>query len=106
MVIHEALVEGRLEAPKHLARTVNGLYVEPWAGWFYRRLETNKSLIPLLGVDCKPVLVRGEKESFLSWLSQGVREGGLPFPQTTGSVSWPSFTLDNLLEVEKGKGSD
>jgi len=29
VVIYEALVEGRLEAPKHLARTVHDLYFEP-----------------------------------------------------------------------------
>jgi hypothetical protein len=29
VVIYEAFVEGRLEAPKHLARTVHGLYFEP-----------------------------------------------------------------------------
>jgi hypothetical protein len=29
VVIYEAFVEGRLEAPKHLARTVNDLYFEP-----------------------------------------------------------------------------
>jgi hypothetical protein len=29
VVIYEAFVEGRLEAPKHLARTVHDLYFEP-----------------------------------------------------------------------------
>ena len=29
MVICEAFVEGKLEAPKHLARTVHDLYFEP-----------------------------------------------------------------------------
>ncbi len=29
VVIYEASVEGRLEAPKHLARTVHDLYFEP-----------------------------------------------------------------------------
>jgi hypothetical protein len=29
MVIYEAFVEGHLEAPKHLARTVHDLYFEP-----------------------------------------------------------------------------
>ena len=29
VVIYEALVEGKLEAPKHLARTVHDLYFEP-----------------------------------------------------------------------------
>jgi len=29
VVIYEAFVEGRLEAPKHLARSVHDLYLEP-----------------------------------------------------------------------------
>jgi hypothetical protein len=29
VVIYEAIVEGKLEAPKHLARTVHDLYFEP-----------------------------------------------------------------------------
>ena len=29
VVIYEAFVEGRLEAPKHLARSVHDLYFEP-----------------------------------------------------------------------------
>ncbi len=29
VAIYEAFVEGRLEAPKHLARSVHGLYFEP-----------------------------------------------------------------------------
>jgi hypothetical protein len=29
MVIYEAFVQGKLEAPKHLARTVHDLYFEP-----------------------------------------------------------------------------
>jgi hypothetical protein len=29
VVIYEAFVEGKLEAPKHLARTVHDLYIEP-----------------------------------------------------------------------------
>ena len=29
LVVSEAIVEGKLEAPKHLARTVHDLYFEP-----------------------------------------------------------------------------
>jgi len=29
VVIYEAFIEGRLEAPKHLARSVHDLYFEP-----------------------------------------------------------------------------
>ena len=38
VVIYEAFVEGKLEAPKHLARTVHDLYFEPKA----RRIPGNE----------------------------------------------------------------
>jgi hypothetical protein len=37
VVIYEAFVEGRLEAPKHLARTVHDLYFEPKYEEFHAR---------------------------------------------------------------------
>jgi hypothetical protein len=37
VVIYEAFVEGRLEAPKHLARTVHDLYFEPKCDEFRSR---------------------------------------------------------------------
>ncbi len=37
VVIYEAFVEGKLEAPKHLARTVHDLYFEPQYGEFRPR---------------------------------------------------------------------
>ena len=42
VVIYEAFIEGRLDAPKHLARTVHDLYVEPKYDEF--RLRTIWSL--------------------------------------------------------------
>ena len=50
VVIYEAFVEGRLEAPKHLARTVHDLYFEPLC--FRKRNGSNavcivtRSLLP------------------------------------------------------------
>jgi hypothetical protein len=37
VVIYEAFVEGRLDAPKHLARSVHDLYFEPKYEEFRRR---------------------------------------------------------------------
>jgi hypothetical protein len=46
-----------------------------------------------LGIGCDPVIVKGEKEQFLDWLSWGVESGAIRFPADTGSVHWPSVNL-------------
>lgn len=43
VVIYEAFVEGKLEAPKHLARTVHDLYFEPKYEEFRSRTIWNLS---------------------------------------------------------------
>jgi hypothetical protein len=45
MVIYEAFVQGKLEAPKHLARTVHDLYFEP-------KYEEFRSRTILESVEC------------------------------------------------------
>src|SRR5438309_432864 len=50
VVIYEAFVEGRLDAPKHLARTVHDLYFEPKYEEF--RPRTIEGQLP-----CTPVLL-------------------------------------------------
>jgi hypothetical protein len=68
-----------------------------WAGWFYRQLEKHKAIMPLLGIGCDPVMVKGDKAKFLSWLSKGVSNGVLPFPVATGPVAWPCTALEEIL---------
>ena len=46
---------------------------------------------------CNPVLVKGEKEQFLDWLSWGVESGAVHFPLETGSIRWPSLSLQDLF---------
>src|SRR5208337_1344296 len=48
-----------------------------WADWFAGELDTHKAIIRALGIGCAPVLVKGEKELFLSWLSWGVESGAI-----------------------------
>jgi len=48
VVIYEAFVEGRLEAPKHLARTVHDLYFEPKYEEFRPLMERLRPTAPCL----------------------------------------------------------
>jgi hypothetical protein len=73
--------------------------VPEWAEWFHRLLNRHNSLVPLLGIGCQPVIVKGNKEQFLGWLSEGVRTGHLPFPQCSGPIKWPIVSLSQLLQI-------
>jgi hypothetical protein len=68
-----------------------------WAEWFYLRLVSQRCVIPLLGIGCDPVLIRGDRDQFLNWLGEGVASGALKFPSENGPVLWPRFTLQNAF---------
>jgi hypothetical protein len=70
--------------------------VPEWADWFYHQLESHKALVPLLGVGCQPVLIKANKQQFLSWLGKGVRSGQLEFPSKTGPIQWGGSTLADI----------
>ena len=71
--------------------------VPQWADWFYRQLESHKALMPLLGIGCQPVLIKGNKQQFLAWLGKGVRSGQLEFPSKTGPIQWGGSTLADIF---------
>lgn len=73
--------------------------IPQWAEWFHKRLSMHQNIVPLLGVGCEPVLVKGGKEQFLSWLSDGVESGALSFPDTTGPIEWPRLNLTQIMQV-------
>ena len=70
-----------------------------WADWFAGELERIRRSSQRLGSDVIPVLMKGEKEQFLDWLSWGVESGAIKFPAETGSIRWPSFNLARHLPV-------
>lgn len=81
---------------------VHGLPGMPeWADWFHRQLESHNTIMPLLGIGCDPVLVKGDKAKFLSWLSKGVSNGDLPFPVATGPVDWPRTALKEIFQYSR-----
>ena len=74
-----------------------GLPVVPgWAPWFIRELNRRKTVTPLLGLGCSPVLVKGNKQTFLKWIGRALREHLIRIPEENGSVSWklPSTFLE------------
>jgi hypothetical protein len=71
--------------------------VPDWADWFRGELETHRAIMPVLAIGCDPVIVKGQKEQFLEWLSWGVASEAITFPATTGSIHWPSLGLKDIL---------
>ena len=68
-----------------------------WADWFAGELEMHRAIKPALGIGCAPVLIKGEKEQFLDWLSWGVESGAVSLPAEAGSICWPTLTLADLF---------
>jgi hypothetical protein len=71
--------------------------IPEWANWFADELDTHHALIPALGIGCDPVIVKGEKEQFLDWLSWGVESAAIRFPNETGSIRWPGVSLEDIF---------
>jgi len=71
--------------------------IPDWADWFAGELQTHRAIIRALGIGCAPVLIKGEKEQFLDWLSWGVESEAIRFPVETASIRWPSLNLQDLF---------
>ena len=59
-----------------------------WAPWFMCELNQRKAITPLLGLGCSPVLVSGNKQTFLRWIGRALRERLIRIPAENGSISW------------------
>jgi hypothetical protein len=71
--------------------------VPEWADWFAGELDSHKAIVRALGIGCNPVLIKGEKEQFLDWLSWGVESEAIRFPAKTGSIRWPNVSLHDIF---------
>jgi len=80
-----------------------------WAPWFMRELNQRKAITPLLGLGCSPVLVRGNKQTFLRWIGRALRERLIRIPAENGSIAWrlPRTFLkeSNLQPTVRGETS-
>jgi len=68
-----------------------------WADWFEDELKTHRAIAPVLGVGCDPVTIKGEKEQFLDWLSWGVENDAVRFPDEAGPIHWPAMRLEHIF---------
>lgn len=81
-----------------LAR-IHGLPGVPeWATWFYGQLERRRAITPALGIGCRPVLIKGDKEEFLLWLGRGVQSGQLTIPVENGPIRWSHSRLSQIFQ--------
>ncbi len=77
---------------------VYGLPARPeWASWFHQQLENAGAIESLIGIGCDPVLVKGDRDTFLSWLGRGVSAKDLEFPLANGPIVWPKLSLRDIL---------
>jgi hypothetical protein len=90
-------------APSFIWKSLAQLHGLPgipeWGDWFVEQLNNHQAIVPLLGLGCVPVLVKGDKQTFLSWLAQGVKTGQLEFPEQTGRTNWPGLSLDHIFQA-------
>jgi hypothetical protein len=77
--------------------------IPEWADWFQAQLERHKAVIPALGIGCNPVLIKGDKEQFLSWLSDGLWSGSIQLPAEAGPICWPSLDLRRIFFPDEGE---
>lgn len=84
-----------------------GLPVVPeWATWFMHELNQRKTIIPLLALGCSPVLIKGNKQTFLKWIGRALRERLIRIPEQNGSISWKlSRTFSELLSLSQKETS-
>jgi hypothetical protein len=71
--------------------------VPEWALWFRSQLERHKALGTALGIGCDPVLIKGDKQQFLSYLSGGIRSGAISLPPSSGPIHRPSVSFKKLF---------
>jgi hypothetical protein len=62
--------------------------VPEWATWFMRELNQRKAIRPLLGLGCSPVLVKGNKQTFLGWIGKALKQRLIGMPKENGAVHW------------------
>jgi hypothetical protein len=71
--------------------------IPEWAQWFEQELKIRHAIAPAIGIGCSPVVINGQKEQFLDWLSWAVESEAIQFPHQSGSVLWPGVSLSNVL---------
>jgi hypothetical protein len=66
-----------------------GLPVLPeWSDWFGRELDQHKAVQPLIGLGCRPVLVKRTKKRFLGWIGHALKRYAIVIPDVVQASPW------------------
>ena len=77
-----------------------GLPAEPaWAGHILGVVEDQERIEELDGIGCRPVKISATTEEVLEWIGEGLRTKALSFREKNGPISWPSYSLRQLLDA-------
>jgi hypothetical protein len=71
-----------------------------WSEWVCAQLVAKRTLVPLLGIGCKPSIVKASKKRLLAWIGYGIKKGRLAFPQESGRIDWPTITLETIFQMK------
>ncbi len=75
--------------------------VPAWSEWFCLQLQKRRLITPVLGIGCDPIVIKGSKQQFLSWLNRGVARAELTFPSESGPVEWPRTDLREIFQYAR-----
>jgi hypothetical protein len=75
-----------------------GLPAEPaWADGVLGVVESEARIEEIDGIGCRPVKISATTEELLAWIERGLRSQSLRFPETNGPVTWPRYSLTEVL---------
>lgn len=68
-----------------------------WADHILAVVERKKRIEEIDGIGCEPVLISATTEEMLEWIGDGLRSGSVKFPEKTGPIIWPRYSLVESL---------
>jgi hypothetical protein len=76
-----------------------GLPADPtWADHILGIVEEKKRIEEVDGIGCQPVLISATTEEVLEWIGDGLRSGGLTFPDRDGPIVWSQVEIATALK--------
>ena len=79
-----------------------GLPAEPrWRDWMFDWLEAEAKLKPLDGIGCDPVVITATRDELLETIARGLQEESLCFPEGNGPILWPSYRVQDALQLRE-----
>src|SRR5260370_41707249 len=77
-----------------------GLPTDPrWGALLLEELRRENKLVPIEGIGCVPAVIQASGEEMVEMMGHACAAGDLPFPETNGPVTWPTFDMKEALTL-------